>query len=93
MTTIIGCDVTDCAYNKHNSCHTLAITVGGPEACPQCDTFVSGNQSAGIIDMIAGVGACKVSTCSFNESLECNADSITVGQHQNHPDCITFKAR
>src|SRR5689334_12023902 len=72
MTRITECEVTDCAYNKHKSCHTLAITIGGPEICPQCDTYVTSDQAAGILDMKAGVGACKVSTCTFNESLECS---------------------
>jgi hypothetical protein len=93
MTKITACDVTNCAYNKHNSCHTLAITIGGPEVCPQCDTFVTGSQMGGIQDMKGGVGACKVSSCSHNVSLECNAKSITVGWHMNHPDCKTFSAR
>jgi len=93
MTRITECDVTDCAYNKHNSCHTLAITVGGPEACPQCDTFVTSAKPGGVLDMKAGVGACKVSSCMHNDSLECNASSIKVGRHMDHPDCKTFHAK
>lgn len=93
MARITECDVTDCAYNKHNSCHTMAITVGGPEDCPHCDTYVVSAHTGGIPDMKAGVGACKVSSCSHNDSLECNAGMIKVGWHQNHPDCKTFHAR
>ncbi|HEY3307754.1 MAG TPA: DUF1540 domain-containing protein [Desulfuromonadaceae bacterium] len=94
MVKISSCDVTECAYNKHNSCHTLAITVGGPQdICPQCDTYVNSSNQAGIQDMTGGVGACKVESCSYNDALECNASSIVVGKHMNHPDCKTFKAR
>jgi len=93
MTKITECNVTDCGYNKHNSCHTLAITVGGPEPCPQCDTYVTNVRAGGIPDMNAGVGACKVSSCTHNDSLECSASSIKVGRHLNHPDCQTFHAR
>jgi hypothetical protein len=93
MTQIKSCSVTECSYNKHNSCHTLAITVGGPEPCPQCDTYLHGARKGGIPDMQAGVGACKVSGCSHNSDLECTAGSIMVGIHNNHPDCMTFAAR
>jgi hypothetical protein len=93
MTSITACDVTDCAYNKHNSCHTLAITVGGPEECPRCDTYVGGAPAGGILDMRGGVGACKVSNCTHNAALECSAGKITIGRHMDHPDCRTFKAR
>ena len=93
MTSITECDVTNCAYNKHNSCHTLAITIGGPEVCPQCDTFVDSAQPGGVPDMRAGVGACKVAACMHNVSLECNASSIKVGRHMGHPDCKTFLAK
>ncbi len=90
MATIKECSVTDCAYNKHNSCHTLAITVGGPEECPHCDTYTVSAHSGGIMDTRGGVGACKVASCSFNNSLECSAHSIAIGWHANHPDCKTF---
>ncbi|WP_298267301.1 DUF1540 domain-containing protein [Geobacter sp.] len=93
MTTITECDVTDCAYNKHNSCHTLAITVGGPEACPSCDTYVVSRETGGIPDTRGGVGACKVASCMHNESLECSASRVTIGWHEGHADCKTFHSR
>lgn len=93
MAKIMSCDVTDCSYNKHNSCHTLAITVGGPaEVCPTCDTYIHSSHSGGIMDMRGGVGACKVESCTFNDALECSAGNIKVGKHGGHPDCMTFKA-
>lgn len=93
MSKVTECEVTDCAYNKHNSCHTLAITVGGPEDCSHCDTYVTATRSGGIPDVKAGVGACKVSICVHNQSLECAANKIKVGWHENHPDCKTFHPR
>jgi hypothetical protein len=94
MVRITSCNVTECAYNKHNACHTLAITVGGPsDPCPSCDTYLSTSQKGGIMDVQGGVGACKVESCSLNNSLECTAPSITVGKHESHPDCLTFKPR
>ncbi|WP_243372019.1 DUF1540 domain-containing protein [Geotalea sp. SG265] len=93
MTQVYECDVSDCAYNKHNSCHTLAITVGGPEDCPHCDTYMVTALAGGIEDVKAGIGACKVSSCTMNQDFECNAESVRIGWHANHPDCRTFRPR
>src|SRR5690348_15093504 len=94
MVKITSCEVTDCSYNKHNACHTLAITVGGPsDPCPSCDTYVHSSQKGGVMDVQGGIGACKVEICSYNTALECSAPSVTVGKHQSHPDCLTFKPR
>lgn len=40
MPTISACEVTDCAYNANRQCHTMAVTVGGPETCARCDTYL-----------------------------------------------------
>jgi hypothetical protein len=40
-----------------------------------------------------GVGACKVSSCSFNEDLECTAESITVGLVDKYVECLTYMMR
>jgi hypothetical protein len=94
MVKINSCDETDCSYNKHNACHTLGITVGGPtDPCPSCDTFMQGSQKGGVMDVQGGVGACKVESCTYNQSLECSAPSIKIGVHESHPDCMTFKPR
>ena len=94
MVKITSCNVTDCSYNKNNACHTLAITVGGPgDPCPSCDTYLHSSQKGGIQDVTAGVGACKVQNCVSNKSFECTAPSITIGKHQTHPDCMSFKAK
>ena len=93
MPTISACNVTDCAYNTNQQCHTMAVTVGGPEVCARCDTYFNASQKGGVSDMTASVGACKVNDCSFNSSFECTAPSIKVGQHQGHADCTTFNPR
>jgi len=92
MSKITACDVTECSYNQQNQCHALAITVGGPEVCACCDTFLHAAKKGGVPDNIGSVGACKVETCSFNSSFECGAPSIKVGLHHGHADCSTFKA-
>lgn len=93
MSKIASCDVTECSYNRHNSCHTMAITVGGPDECPQCDTYVRNSGKGGVQDMKGGVGACKMTDCSHNTELECTAGTIMVGKHNSHPDCMTYSAR
>ena len=94
MVKIASCNVTDCSYNKHNACHTLAITVGGVgDACPNCDTYLHSSQKGGIMDVQAGIGACKVQNCVSNKAFECTAPSVTIGKHQTHPDCMSFKAK
>ncbi|WP_239077545.1 DUF1540 domain-containing protein [Geobacter sp. SVR] len=93
MPTISACEVTDCAYNANRQCHTMAVTVGGPETCARCDTYLHASPKGGVSDMTGGVGACKVKDCSFNSSFECSAPSIKVSQHQGHADCTTFKLR
>lgn len=78
--------------NQEERCHALAITVGGGD-CPLCDTSVMSMKKGGAFEAKGGVGACKVEKCQFNESLECTADSIHVGIHDNHPECCTFEAK
>lgn len=90
MSRIAECDVTDCAYNKHNSCHTLAITVGGRKSVRSA-TPMSSARTAAVFRICMGVGACKVASCKHNELLECNAFTVKIGWHQNHPDCRTFE--
>ncbi len=93
MPKITSCDVANCSYNRNKQCHAMAITVGGPEVCACCDTYLHASHKGGVPETTGGVGACKVETCSFNSSFECAAPGIKVGLHQGHADCATFKAR
>jgi len=93
MSPVKICDAQDCAYNKNLQCHAMAINVGGPEVCPNCDTFMSRGNKGGIPKPMAGVGACKVEQCKFNELFECNAKGIEVRMHSGHADCGTYSPR
>ena len=93
MSKIASCEVTDCSFNQNKQCHALAITVGGPEVCACCDTYLHAAQKGGDAERTGGVGACKVDSCSFNSSFECSAPGIEVGLHQGPADCTTFKPR
>jgi len=91
MPQIINCIVTECAYNSNNMCRAMAITVGS--ACAACDTFTKQSQKAGIPDATGSVGACKISSCKYNDALECTANGIHVGRHEDHAECNTFSPR
>ena len=94
MPKITECQVTQCSYNQNRQCHTMAITVGGPEdQCACCDTYFDAGQKGGIPDLTGSVGACKANSCEFNRSFECSAPGIQVGMHSGHADCTTFRPR
>ncbi|HEY5604729.1 MAG TPA: DUF1540 domain-containing protein [Gammaproteobacteria bacterium] len=88
MPQVSNCEVTNCVYNVKNACHARAITVGdGVNA--MCDTFFkASSHSKG--KQLAGVGACKVSACSFNNDYECQADGISIRMKQDNAVCVTF---
>lgn len=92
MPKIMGCTASDCAYNKNNECHTMAITVGDGRH-PACDTYYKALNKGGSPDITGSVGACKVDICKFNKALECSASGINVGSHSGHADCKTFSPR
>jgi len=89
MVRVTRCDASECAYNMGETCHAMAITIGG-RIDRKCDTFMSSAAKGGIPDITAGVGACKVPNCTFNKNLECVAPSIQVGHRGDEVDCLTF---
>ena len=89
---VLACEATLCAYNLEQSCHARAITIGNG-VHPACDTFFPSGQHTQGDGQPAGVGACKVSGCSHNESLECTAEGIRVVPHEGHADCQTYAPR
>ena len=93
MPKVERCRVAGCCYNKGEICHALAITIGGEDEHPACDTFCNYRTKGGDELAIAGVGACKVNSCQYNQSLECTANGITVGVAQDEADCLTYEPR
>ena len=92
MTLVRECPAEECSYNTDHQCHALAITIGD-DANPMCDTFCQTPSKGGDMNATAGVGACKVSCCSHNQSLECNCSEIKMGYNGGEIDCMDFKAR
>ena len=90
MPPISQCDVTQCAYNQNRNCRAKAITVGDRDDHPGCDTLFTSQYKTHDKSRIAGVGACKVAGCMFNNDLECSAEKITVNQVANDVRCTTY---
>jgi len=92
MPVITKCMVSECAYNAASNCHARAITVGD-SLHPHCDTFMKGSRHVKQIQQTAGIGACKTSTCKFNDDLECMAEGVHVGMVKSEANCMTFALR
>lgn len=87
-----NCTISDCAYNVKDKCHAKAITIGDG-VHPGCDTsFLMPPKHAKDTNIIAGVGACKVTGCTFNSDFECSANSIEVGMNGDDINCLTYQS-
>jgi len=93
MVKVMKCEVNDCAYNMDDGCHTMVITIGD-SMNPRCDTFCLSSMKGGDTSCLAGVGACKISSCTYNNNLECEAPGISIGykEQEQEPDCMTFQS-
>lgn len=92
MPLVAQCVVDDCVYNIDKGCHARAITVGDATN-PDCDTYMGSSSHTKRKQLQAGVGACKVTRCTFNDDFECMASSINVGYQGSAVHCITFTKR
>lgn len=93
MPSVSGCLVEKCSYNVNKTCHARAITVGD-SIIPHCDTYLDGDRHVMNTKLVAGVGACKVASCRFNNDFECIADHIRVGLATDRTArCLSFQQR
>jgi len=92
MPIVSECDVTDCSYNRDGMCHAMAITIGD-SINPMCDTYCTSSSMGLDTSCLAGVGACKTTSCMHNTGLECSASEICVGFNNDEIDCLTFESR
>jgi hypothetical protein len=90
MPEVLACSASNCAYNRDDSCHAKAITIGDG-IHPSCDTFIDDSSGQTHADLTAGVGACKVTLCSFNTDFECGADHIEVAIADHTANCMTYQ--
>ena len=82
VTKISSCTTTSCAFNN-GGCTAFAITVGGDNGAPACDTFISLDARGGLPVAEGHVGACQRLECVHNKDLMCTASSIEVGGSQD----------
>lgn len=90
MPVVNTCTAANCSYNREETCHALAITVGDT-AYAQCDTFTTVAARGGDPEAVGHVGACKRSDCRHNVELECQAPGISVGVQEDRVDCLTYE--
>ena len=86
---VVTCQAQECSYNDREVCHAPKIRVGGSHAA--CDTYTT----AGAIDKgddTGSVGSCDLMQCVFNDGRRCNASGVTIAQHEQHADCMTYRA-
>lgn len=92
MPVVSECMAETCAYNVDLNCHARAITIGD-STHPGCDTFLRESHHTHNLKQVAGVGACKTTSCKYNDDFECMTDNIHVGMLGNQINCMTFAAR
>ena len=90
VTKISSCTTTPCAFNN-GGCTAFAITVGGDNGAPACDTFISLDARGGLPVAEGHVGACQRLECVHNKDLMCTAEAVTVGG--DTASCKTYEVR
>ncbi len=85
---VLTCATTQCSYNKDEECMAPSVEIGGGDH-PNCDTFTT--DSVRREDHDAHVTRCQVASCAWNDLRHCDANGVTVGMHQAHADCMTFR--
>jgi hypothetical protein len=85
------CTVSQCFYNKDSECGARAVLVGSDE--PVCETFIVSQQHTKHQGQ-AGVGACHIDNCQYNQSMSCHACSdIEIVFSNNQAWCNTFESK
>ena len=85
---VVTCNSIHCSWNAHGECFALTIKVGG--GCPACDTFTLDLVDK-FVDQDSTVSECDIGHCGLNSSRTCSAESITLGNHAGHVDCLSYR--
>jgi hypothetical protein len=93
MPLVSECLASQCAYNVNQNCHARAITVGDTSKHAACDTFMNESHHIHDTKRVAGIGACKATSCKFNDDFECMTETIRIGMVMNEANCMTFAMR
>lgn len=90
---VTECDVDTCSFNHDHDCTAYAITIGGRAEHASCATFIDTSAMGGLPKVLAHVGACQRSECTYNNHLMCDAEKVHVGQGAEAADCLTYQPR
>lgn len=90
LPTVSECAVDGCSYNHDHSCHAAAVTISSAGTDASCATFIPLGVKGGLDTVVSHVGACQRADCSYNEHLECTAESVRVGPGPDNADCLTY---
>ena len=90
VTKISSCTTTSCAFNN-GGCTAFAITVGGDNGAPACDTFISLDARGGLPVAEGHVGACQRLECVHNKDLMCTAEAVSFSA--GNASCLSYEAR
>ena len=91
-TAVAACRARFCAFNNKGKCKAVAINVGGP--APRCDTFmIDEKKCPRATEVSAGIGACKVKSCSFNDCFLRTAPEVEIIFRVNQAECATYDPR
>lgn len=85
--SVLTCTVSDCSYNRSFGCHAPRVQVANDH--PACSTYT--HDTAPIAARESTVSLCLSMGCHYNDHAHCSAHGITVGSHQGHADCATFR--
>jgi hypothetical protein len=90
---VSSCTASACTYNAAGRCHAPAITIGGAQLQPICDTALADARKV-MPSSCSGVGACKVDSCVYNRERTCQAVAIDVRPRSTEaPLCTTYQPR
>ena len=82
----VECTVAGCSYN-HDGCTAFAVTI---DDSTDCVTFIDIGTRGGLDRVVAQVGACQRSSCTFNNDLECTATAVRIGPGGGTANCLTY---
>jgi hypothetical protein len=85
---VTECSALSCAYNDHQGCHAVGITI---DEADNCVTFFPTGVDGGLPSVIATVGACQRTDCVHNEHAVCTASEVRIGTGTDPAHCLTYQ--
>lgn len=90
VASVSDCSVHSCSFN-HDGCTAFAITVGGSRDHASCSTFIDTSATGGLPMVLAHVGACQRTECTFNDHLMCGKTDVKIGSGADTAYCLSYQ--